>query len=298
MALYEAKCAFDVGARLGECATWSVAEQAFYWADIHGQSISRLDPATGARRDWALPAAPGCFALTGDGALVIAAQDGVHRLDTATGALSLLQAPPYDPAVFRFNDGALDRQGRFWFGSMFADFRTQGIEAAKGRGTYYRYDGRALIPGFPGVTMPNGTAFSPDGRTMYRAETYDRAIWAYDYDIEAGMPSNGRVFARTPEEFGLPDGATVDADGGYWSAMPMGGWILRFDRSGALVGQYKVPTARPTMCTFGGPDLTTLYITSMTYPEAVDAGDVHAGAIFTMETDVQGLPAPLFQSRP
>src|SRR5438552_10577098 len=164
MALYQPKCAFDVGSLLGECATWSAAEQAFYWADIHGQTVNRIDPASGARRHWDIPSKPGCFALTGTGGAVVAARDGIYGLDFATGVVTLAAAAPHDPATHRLNDGTCDRQGRFWFGSIFADFLTLGVEAAREKGVYYRYDGRGLVAGIGGVTMPNGTAFSPDGK--------------------------------------------------------------------------------------------------------------------------------------
>jgi sugar lactone lactonase YvrE len=302
VAVYEARCAFDVRAKAGECATWSVEEQAFYWVDIHGQSINRIDPETGDRVSWQLPSKPGCFALTTAGGAVVAAQLGIYELKLDTGDVTLVAAAPFDPATHRLNDGGCDRQGRFWSGSMFADLTPAVLDTdprkGAGKGVYYRYDGRSLTPEIEGITISNGTAFSPNGRIMYRAESYERTIWAYDYDVETGVPSNGRIFAHVPDGLGFPDGAAIDATGGYWSALPMGeegGWVVRFSPEGALTGQYRIPTRRPSMPAFGGPDLSTLYITSLQYVGCDVAADPYAGGIFTMETDVQGLPATPFK---
>ena len=156
---------------------------------------------------------------------------------------------------------------------------------------YYRLDGRGLERVLNSVGIPNGTAFSPDGTTMYRAESTTRQIFSYDYDPATGTPSNERVFATVPNELGMPDGATVDDRGGYWVAIaappggPPTGGVARYTPDGKLDRYVDLPVPFVTMVAFGGPDLSTLYITTarleVFMPQRVPEG---AGNVFAMET--------------
>jgi sugar lactone lactonase YvrE len=238
---------------------------------------------------------PGCFVFRDGNGAVIAAHDGLYDFDFDTGRANKLLAAPFD-STLRFNDGRTDRQGRLWAGTVPMDMRSTSLQ-----GAYYRFDGKSLELGLAPISIANGTAFSPDGRTMYRAESMLHRIFVYDYDPATGTPSGERVFAEVPESIGHPDGATIDAEGGYWVALPNmagHGSIARFTPDGRVDVRFEVPVMVATMMTFGGPNLSTLYITSarlehyMTGPIAETAG-----AIFAVETSFRGLPEVKFGSR-
>jgi sugar lactone lactonase YvrE len=136
---------------------------------------------------------------------------------------------------------------------------------------------------------------------MYRAQTEARIIWSYDYEAESGVPANPRVFARVPEEFGLPDGATVDNQGGYWVAMatpPEGGrpGVARYTPDGRMDLFVDIPVPLTTMPAFGGSDLSTLYVTTARLEALMPyATPEVAGSIFAIETGFQGVPETPFR---
>ena len=298
MSQYKAKQVLDIKAELGECPLWCMEDQCLYWLDIVASTINRFDPRQGTNVVWSLPSVPGCFAFRAGGGAVVAAQDGIYDLDFATGVIGRVCAPAHDPAKLRFNDGKTDRQGRLWVGTVGADMGANNTGSA-----YYRFDGRSIDQVLSPVGMANGTAFSPDGTTMYRVQTTDSQIFAYDYDPSTGTPSRERIFAVVPEDLGMPDGATVDSEAGYWVALtarPEGGkaGIARYTPDGRLHTYIEAPVPLPTMVAFGGPDLSTLFITTgrlqawMKY----QVPDI-AGSIFAVETAFRGVPETKFQYR-
>ncbi len=221
MTHYQPRCVLKIGAELGEHPIWSAEGDCLYWLDIENSTINRFIPTSGRNSFWKLPSRPGCFALQTNGNAIVAAQDGFYDLDFTTGAIELILRPAHDPAVMRFNDGHTDNQGRLWISTVRVDMNLSDTA----ENSYYRLDGRDLKKVLRSVGIPNGTAFSPDGKTMYRAESTSRQIFGYDYDSATGIPSNERVFAKVPDEKGMPDGATIDDQGGYWVAVaaPPGG---------------------------------------------------------------------------
>jgi len=284
------RCVLDARASLGECPVWSAAEQVLYWVDINAPSLNRFDPATGRNVAMPMPESIGCFALRRGGGFVVALRGGFWLAD-ANGALTKkVGDAPYDPAHHRFNDGRCDPQGRFLAGYM--NEKRDADTAALVR----------LDPDFTqtrlvaGISISNGLAFSPDGGTMYHTDTPTQVVHAYDYDADAGVPSNPRVFVRFTEDGDRPDGAAVDRDGCYWSALYRGGKVVRIAPDGRVLAVFAVPAMCPTMCAFGGRDLATLYVTSarqMREPDEL-ARLPHSGGIFAMPVDVPGLPEPAF----
>jgi sugar lactone lactonase YvrE len=293
MAEYEVKRVLDIKAKLGECPVWSVEEQMLYWVDIEGQTVNRFDPASGHNQSWDVPGRPGCLALREDGSAIVAAQHGIYVIDFDTGVLTKIVEPPFDGETMRFNDGQVDRQGRLWVGSMIIDFRNMQPDKA----VMYCLDGTTLSPKIAPITVANGTAFSPDGRVMYRAESERHEILAYDLDPETAQLSNERVFARMPEEIGMPDGATVDSEGAYWTAAPnpykagVNGSIVRFTPDGIIDLRIETPIAAPTMVAFGGPSMSTLYVTSVA-DELIGLPNPSplSGNLFAIETTFTGIP--------
>lgn len=281
---------------LGESPLWHPDEQALYWVDIPGHRLHRYEPAAARHDEWPLASEPGCCAALLGGGLLLAMRDGLWRFDTRRGERSRIAEPPYDPAAQRFNDGKPDPQGRFWVGTI--DDRRR-PEAA-----LYRLDGGALAKVAGGISVSNGLAFSPDGRTLYWADTKAHAVYAFDFDGHDGSLSRRRVFRQFAPRGddqplagygGRPDGAAVDTEGAYWVAMFEGQRLLRIAPDGTLLAELALPVCCPTMPCFGGADLRTLYITTARdkRPPEELATQPLAGCVLQLRVAVPGLPAHL-----
>jgi sugar lactone lactonase YvrE len=284
-------CVLDAKAELAECPVWSAAERALYWVDIHAPALHRLDVASGGMRSWPMPRRIGSFGLREQGGAVVALADGFHLFDFDTGELSSLAAPATMPEGTRFNDGKVSPEGRFWAGTM--------DEASLSRpvGVLYRLDPDGTLHQMvTDLIVSNGLAWSPDGRTMYHSDSQGQVIWAYDYDPADGSIGNRRVIARPGDEVGRPDGAAVDVQGFYWSAGISAGVLNRWAPDGRLDQTVPLPCARPTMPCFGGPDLRTIYVTSLRHDLPADllATSPLSGGIFAVPVDVPGVPVGRF----
>jgi sugar lactone lactonase YvrE len=284
-------CVLRAEAACGESPVWAADEQALYWTDIPNRRIHRFEPASGATRAWSMPSEVGCLALRERGGLVVAMRGGFAFVDLGSGRVEPITDPEAGKEDNRFNDGRCDPQGRFWAGTMHEP-RT------RNDGALYRLDADLSCRRMAGgVMVSNGLAWSPDGRTMYHADSRGRVVWAWDFEPVTGEIANRRVFARTGADEGRPDGAAVDADGGYWSARYAGGRVVRHRPDGSIDRVIRLPVSKPTMCAFGGPGLDQLYVTSarerMT-PEQL-AREPLAGGIFRVDLDVRGLPEPRFR---
>jgi len=284
-------CALDVRASLGECPLWADDERVLYWVDINAPSLNRFDPDSGQNTVMPMPSSIGSFCFREGGGFVVALRDGIWLADPRGELERKAAAAPYDPAAYRFNDGRCDRQGRFVVGSM--NERRDADGAA-----LYRLDASfALTRLFGGMTISNGLGWSPDGATMYHADTPTRTVRAYDYDAGDALPAHGRVFTQWHGETERPDGGAVDSAGNYWIAFYRGGKVLQISPRGETIAEYAVPAMCPTMCAFGGADLRTLYVTTARQMREADelARLPQSGGIFAMRVDVPGLPEPRFR---
>lgn len=283
-----------VACAVGESPAWCAGERAWYWVDITARRIWRMDAATGALRSWETAEMVACIAFKQSGGLIAGMESGIFSLQLGEAPMAKarrLAAPQELGAGMRFNDGRCDRQGRFWSGTMFMD-----MAAARPDGHLYRYSGADGLsaPMVSGLITQNGLAWSPDGRTMYLSDSHGsrQLIWRFDYDTEAGIPHNRRVFADMTTQRGRPDGAAMDSDGCYWICGNDGGCLLRFTPAGVLDRHIDLPMAKPAMCSFGGPDLDTLLVTSINPGQA---GDDWAGAVLLVRPGVTGVADALFQ---
>jgi sugar lactone lactonase YvrE len=276
---------------VGEGPVWVPEESCLYWVDIGGCRLHRYDPATNMHRTVATPARVGSFALRRNGGMVAAMEHELGWLDPATGAFEAIAAPEADRPNNRYNDGRCDRQGRFHAGSMNLARDWPG-------GVLWRLDPSGRISEVAsGVMVSNGLAWSPDGRTMHWADSPSGRIWRFAYDPDAGLAYDRKLWLEPADDApGRPDGATVDAEGCYWSARWQGNRVLRFTPDGRIDREIRLPVSRITMCAFGGSDLRTLYITSARegMSEAEAAAEPLAGALFAVDPGVQGLPEPRF----
>jgi sugar lactone lactonase YvrE len=290
-----AELVFDARNTIGESPVWQAAEQALYWVDIPSRRLHRWDSITGQVGQWTAAEMIGCIAAHAGGGWICAMESGVFHLQAdPQGALQGPRLATVDHALpkMRFNDGRCDRQGRFRAGTMLMD-----MAAAQSVGLVYALaDDGTLRPVVEGLIVPNGMAFSPDGRTMYLSDSHPQVqrIWCYDYDTDTGMPSNRRLFVDMKPLPGRPDGAAVDEDGCYWICANDAGLVHRFTPAGRLDRSLELPVRKPAMCAFGGPQLDTLYVTSIR-PEGIDLSDQPlAGGVFALSPGTRGVPEPAF----
>lgn len=290
----KAELVLDARNGTGESPVWHGAEQALYWVDIPARKLCRWIPTTGQASSWLAPEMLACIAMTPVANTWIAgAQSGVFRLELKDdGQLGFESLAPVSHALpgMRFNDGRCDRQGRFLAGTMLMN-----MDACASVGCVYSYQKESsLIKLLDGFITPNGMAFSPDGRTLYLSDSHPsvQSVWAFDYDLGTGTPSNRRRFIDMKPLPGRPDGAAVDADGCYWICGNDAGLIHRFTPEGRLDRSLAVPVKKPAMCAFGGAGLDTLFVTSIR-PEGIDLSDQPlAGGVFALRPGVCGLPEP------
>ncbi|NER59097.1 SMP-30/gluconolactonase/LRE family protein [Pseudomonas sp. MAFF212428] len=281
----------------GESPVWQPHENALYWVDIPAGRLHRwqLD---GQTTSWQADEMLACIARSPQGHWLGAQETGIFQLTPqADGRLRAEKRASVEHARenMRFNDGRCDRQGRFWAGTMQTNMGAEKV------GALYRYEPQVggpvqlLQARLHELTVPNGMAFSPDGKTMYVSDSHPgvQLIWAFDYDIDSGTPHNRRVFIDMNNHPGRPDGATVDAEGCYWICAIDSGLVLRFTPEGKLDRTLELPVKKPTMCAFGGPQLDTLFVTSIR-PQGVDLADQPlAGGVFALNPGVKGLAEPL-----
>jgi len=283
---------------LGESPLWHPRERALYYCDIARHRLQRCDPASGDLKHWEFDTDVASCAPMQGGALLLAMRDGLWRFEPSSGARTRLAEPPYDMAKERFNDGKCDPQGRFWVGTIYEP-REPGLASL------HCLAGTQLSRRAEGITVSNGLAWSPDGRTMYWSDTQAHTVYAFDFEPGSGGLSRRRVFAsfapKPPGKLrdsygGRPDGAAVDVQGCYWVAMFEGQRVLRLSPLGQVLRELRLPVRCPTMPCFGGADLRTLFITTAreNRPATELAAQPLAGCVLALEVDVPGLPVNFF----
>ena len=274
--------------QLGECPIWDDRARQLYWVDSRGPAIKRLSPGDGTVDVLELPEVTGSIAFRERGGLLAAAKSGIHFFDPAVRKLVPAARPETHLPDNRFNDGRCDRNGRFWAGTM-SDVRRDPV------GSLYRLDADLHCTALRNsVIIPNSLAWSPDGRTMYFADTYRSTIWAWDYDPASGAATRERVFADTGA--GRPDGSCVDADGGLWNAEYGAGRLVRYTPAGTVDRTIALPVANPTCCCFGGAQFDEIYVTTARQrltPEQL-AEQPLAGSLLILRPGVSGLPESRF----
>jgi sugar lactone lactonase YvrE len=275
----------DVQCRIGESPIWLVEQQRLAFVDVTGQRLYRFEPRSGALRIDIVDEDIGCIAAAKGGGFVAGLRSGIWLLEESGAKCRLLAPNPEDTATSRFNDGRVDPRGRLLVGTI-------DEPKAGGRAGLYRYDRRGLAKLADGLMTSNGLAFSPDGRTLYHSDTPRFVVYRYSYDPDTGAALNRRVFLQlepAPEDRGRPDGAAVDVEGCYWTALYEGARVQRYHADGRLLAQYPVPARNPTMPAFGGADLRTLFVTT-----ARDKSSGSGGEVYALRVDVPGIPASCF----
>jgi sugar lactone lactonase YvrE len=281
---------------LGEGARWDARRDELLRVDIVAGRVFRDRVADDGQlvsvRNYTVPGTVGAIApIQGDEGWLLAAGRGFVHL-SPDGSLRPLGEVA--PTGTRMNDAACDPHGRFWAGTLADDHHVGG-------GALYRFDRNGSTElMLDGLTISNGLGWSPDGRTMYLADSGPRIIHAFSFDGDRGTISNARVLIEVPEEVGAPDGLTVDADGELWVAIYGGGRINRYSADGALRQTLPVPAKQSTSCAFAGHRLGRLYVTTGTEEMSHEQRRAQpaAGLVYWMDTNSRGRPAEPFRPEP
>ncbi len=269
--------------QLGEGPTWDDVRDCLWFVDITAPALLQLKPRSGAITRHAMPADIGSFGLTQGPRLIVALRNGVHFYDPARQTLEFLVHPEPDQPHGRLNDGKVGPDGAFYVGSMDERSPRQPVAALyriapDGGVTRLRDD----------LLISNGLAWSPDGRIMYHADTRADLVSQSAFDPANGPIGAFKPFCPLDAQTGVPDGATIDSQGYYWSAGVSAGCLNRIAPDGVIERRLHLPMKHPTMPCFGGPDLATLYVTSL-------SRDGDQGTLISLDAGVRGLPAYRFK---
>jgi sugar lactone lactonase YvrE len=253
--------------------------------------LQSLDPATGVHTVHQIPGETlGGWAFRNSGGIVAGTNEGFISFDPKTGKsemLAVLETEEEMPGN-RLNDAKCDRKGRYWVGTMHNIIREP-------RGSFYSIEAdHSFEKHFGGFVIPNSVSFSPDDKTLYFSDSYNKTIWIFDFDIEKGAISNRRIFVDLPDDAGAPDGSTIDAEGYLWNAAYGTGEVIRYAPDGTVDRVVKMPAKQVTCVAFGGDDLDIMFVTSATQNMTAEQlrVDPLAGALFAFKPGVCGLPEP------
>ncbi len=285
----KAEIALDCRNAHGEGVLWNALDARLWWTDIAGKALWTFDPVSGKAESHPAPDRICCFAPRKDGTVLAAFADGFAFFDPGTGRRDdIARFEPELPQT-RLNDGRTDRQGRFVAGGM-------DEKDLKPLSSVWRLDADLTLTRLFGeVACANSTCFSPDGHTMYFADSPAREIVAFDYDPATGdVGARRRVAALAGD--GVPDGSCVDAQGFIWNAVWEGYRVERYAPDGRLDRVIEVPVAKPTCTAFGGPDLDILFITTSRLDSSAELleREPQSGSLFACRPGVKGLTDPPF----
>jgi sugar lactone lactonase YvrE len=273
-------------AQIGEGPVWDARAQLLYWVDIVGQELNVFNPSDGTNETHKFPDIVTSATPRAAGGVLLTLRRSFAFFDPATGKLETVAEVEPDMPGNRFNDGKTDRQGRHWAGTM------GDVDWNHPIGNLYRLGkDQKPVKMAEKICCSNGIGWSPDNKTMYFCESFAYVIHAYDFDAATGDIENRRTFTSVnPASF--PDGLTVDAEGFVWSAQPVFGRLVRYDPAGKMERVIELPVSRGTSIMFGGPSLSTLYITTMrtTLDDAQLAEEPLAGSLLAITPGVKGIP--------
>ncbi|KMN45961.1 SMP-30/gluconolactonase/LRE family protein [Bacillus sp. LK2] len=282
----------DAKACLGEGPCWNEKKQILYWVDIIEKKLYLYNPANNTNRVITLDQQIGCVVPYLDNVVLLAMERGFYSLNLNTEKLTHIYDPEPNLLKNRFNDGKCDPAGRFWAG-------TTDLYGISGAGSLYCLNNNYSVEKkVSHVNTSNGLAWSPDYTYLYFIDTPTKKVVRYHYDIQTGVISNPTDVITFPENDGLPDGMTIDEEGCLWVAHWGGSKITRWNPlTGEKILSIPIPALYVTSCTFGGSNLTDLYITTartrMTDEELKQYP--HAGGIFRIQTNVKGCPTYSFR---
>jgi sugar lactone lactonase YvrE len=284
-----------VRCELGEGPVYDLRRNALWYCDIPARRAHRFELATGAARQWTFPSEVGSLGLADSGRLVVALRHTVGLFDPETERFDEIAHIEMERgADTRLNDGKVGPDGAFWVGTM----DDRGLATREPIGSLYRVGGDGSVERkVEGVSVSNGLAWTPDGRTMFHSDSSGRWLDRWDFDPASGAMGNRTRIATLDEATGRPDGGACDAEGYYWSAGVSAARLNRIDRDGNIVASHPVPVAAPTMPCFGDPDLRTLFVTSLRTGRSAELLEKYplTGITIMGQSPVAGAPVGLFR---
>jgi sugar lactone lactonase YvrE len=243
----------QVRAEVGEGPHWDGDAGVLWWVDLLAGLVHNIALGSDRLVTWSLGRPVGAVIKRASGGFVLADSLGFRYVadDGAQG-----EEIPVLRSGHRMNDAKADPAGWLWSGSTAMDFST-------GQGALWvlRPDGRAEQV-LDRLTLPNGLGWSPDGKTFYLVDTVQGWLRAWDFSPGVGMTGGPRTIVEFTGPAGIPDGLCVDAEGAIWVAIWGGSRVERYSSDGTLLVTLPLPVVQPSSCTFGGPDLGTLLVTS------------------------------------
>jgi sugar lactone lactonase YvrE len=275
--------AWDVQCKVGESPCWHPAEQSLYWIDVRAPQVLRLHPASSVLTRWDLPDIVGAMTLTETGDLWLAMRHGLACMTPVTGYFREIVLVESSSPQNRLNDGKTSPSGRwFVFGSM--DDRPD----KQPTGALYRASGDGTVVQLADqLTVANGIAWSVDASKVYFSDSFTGKLFCAKWNETTGEMGTPSLLRSFTDDEGRPDGGCVDAENQYWSAGVSAGKINRVDPSGHIAQSFNVPCRAPTMCEFGGPNLDTLFITSLIRPTWTTRGTAD-GSLLGVKTSFVG----------
>ena len=279
-----ADVALDSNDALGEGPVWLAESQELLRVDITQGLLLTWSPETGRQIAQRFERDTSAAAPRVRGGFIVAVEHDLVLVD-GDGARTVLATVEGDRPGNRFNDCRVDPRGRLWAGTM-------SRERQPGAAALYRVDPDGTVkPVILGTTLSNGIGWSPTGDRMYFVDSVQQRIDVLSFDAGSGTPAHRRAFVTIPAVDGLPDGLAVDAEGGVWVALFGGAAVRRYDPAGNLSEVVTLPTANPTCPCFGGPDLSTLFVTTARHrlSDSELAEQPLAGAVFAADAGVQGV---------
>lgn len=280
----EVRVAVDVRCETGEGPLWHPVRQSLLWVDIFWRVLFESRPDGGALRAHGFDQRVSAIGWVDETSVVVAGERGLVRLDLDTGERNDLMAIEADNPTTRSNDGRIDPKGGFWISTM-------GEPMVDGVGSLYRVHEGTCKTLQTGLTCPNSTAFSPDGTRAYFANTFAQVIFKIPLDPETSLPlGEPEIFADLSDEGHRPDGSVVDVEGCLWNAQYQSGRVARYRPDGSFDRAIEFPVSQTSCPALGGPDLRTLYVTSIRFglSEEQLAKEPLAGAVFAADVDVPG----------
>lgn len=262
---------------VGECPLWDDEKKKLYHIDIRSRNLHVLDWETGKKKTLQLPQLIGSIALSLDGSLIGAMEDGIYYLDEQGGAV--IAHKPVPISGLRFNDGKVGPDGRFYVGTI----------KREGGGQFYCLEkNEELRTLFGGIRVSNGLDWSVDNKLLYYCDTSLRRIDSFKFDVYSGVLSGREIVFQVPEQWGFPDGLTIDMEGNLWIALWNGGQVICLNpNTGRILDRIELPVSKVTSCTFAGDNMDELVITTASL-DCVIANEPLAGNLFKMKLGVSG----------
>lgn len=265
---------------LYEGPIWHPEEKALYWINILAGTIHRLDFNKQLYLEIKLKEYVSAISPKVSGGLVAASGKGIYSVSLDGTVKEIYVVKDWDPRN-RFNDGKCDALGRFWIGTM-------NLEEKDPTGAFYVLDTNLKFTKvLDNITISNGLAWNSDNTKLYYIDSPTKKIFWFDFDLDKGKIDNKNVVIDLSNQKGVPDGMTIDSKGNLWVAFFGGGKVLNIDpNAGEIIDSIEVPTPNVTSVTFGGENLSTLYIT--TAKIHLENPDKNAGYVYAEKLGVRG----------